>query len=257
MHPAKPPKPSHRHQKYGTQLDTEWPEWRKFSYMFDKKHLRHAARIQTDLCWAELTSGPNSIVTTTRKQELAIGMRLALLTNPEPKDPKPTIFLSADLEPQQLVVYIPGGSQLPWCSTKKDLVIRRIVEDAIEKYVEASPPPKPYKDKTHEKDQFTKHKGKWGVYHLGYRHAMGHSHQPALLCHDMLRTSSAYSATLTFFREMGPMMQTIGRLFQGIDPNAYELYRLNYETQSKASALGHFRVSNRSCFDCLAVLLLS
>ncbi|KFZ23214.1 hypothetical protein V502_02305 [Pseudogymnoascus sp. VKM F-4520 (FW-2644)] len=78
---------------------TEWPEWRKFSYMFDEKHLRHAAKIQTDLSWAELASGPNSILMTTRKQGFAVERCLALLTHPEPKDPKPTIFLSANLEP--------------------------------------------------------------------------------------------------------------------------------------------------------------
>lgn len=33
------------------------------------------------------------------------------------------------------------------------------------------------------------------------------------------------------------------------------MYRSNYESQCKASALGQFRVSNRSCFHCLAVLV--
>lgn len=164
------------------------------------------------------------------------------------------IFLSSDPEPQQLAVYIPGGLQLPWCLSK-GYDIRGVVEDAIETYIKQAPPPKPNKDKRHEVEQHEKHGGLWGVYHLGYWHAQGHSRGEPVLCGDMLRTAATYSATVAFFRAMGPMMQTVGRLFQEVDPRVYEQYRRNYDLQSRASALGQFKVSNRSCFHCLAVLV--
>lgn len=73
--------------------------------MFKKKHLIKAQRIQVEIHWAKLTGSPNAKVTTTREEGHSVAKGLALLD-----DKSTTIFLSADLDPQQLAVYILGGA---------------------------------------------------------------------------------------------------------------------------------------------------
>lgn len=68
-----------RQQKFGKQLETEWPEWRPFPYMFKKKHLIKAQRIQVEIHWAKLTGSPNAKVTTTREEGHSVAKGLALL----------------------------------------------------------------------------------------------------------------------------------------------------------------------------------
>ncbi|ELR04254.1 hypothetical protein GMDG_09009, partial [Pseudogymnoascus destructans 20631-21] len=131
--------------------------------------------------------------------------------------------------------------------------------DAIEKYTTLAPPPKPSSDERHEMEQARKaeHEGKkWGVYHLGLWHATGQPHTPPTLCSDMRRTGAGFGATLALYKTMAPLAQTIGRLFQEIDPRAYQQYRQNYLGECAATPeLEVFKFSNRSCWHCLAILI--
>jgi hypothetical protein len=259
-----PPSTSRRHQKFRAELPTEWPEWRPFSFMFAKKHLGSASRIQTSLRWEQLMDRPIPSVQTTPDDALKIGNNLPLL-----QDKTLSIFLSTDNH--QLAVYIPQGLQLPWKSSQD---LATTVAKAIHQYVETSPPRMPPKDKKRypkpanpdedkgQKEAWkqyvadkVKQYGAWGVYHLGFWHAQGHTKDPANLSTDMLKTATRLAATDTFFQSIGPLVQTIGRLFQEIDPDAYQLYRNNYEAYSNSSSLRHFTVSNRSCFLCLGLLV--
>lgn len=98
--------------------------------------------------------------------------------------------------------------------------------------------------------------GAWGVHHLGFWHAQGHTNVPANLSSDIVRTARRHTATHTFHREMGPIFQTLGRLFQDIDPLAYGSYRRNYERACRYSGtFANFRVSNRGYFHCFVLLV--
>ncbi|ELR07922.1 hypothetical protein GMDG_08570 [Pseudogymnoascus destructans 20631-21] len=259
-----PPVPSiqKRHQHHTAHSPYEWKERREFSHNWKAKFRGNARVITTDLAWTNLITPPNPKVTTTLEQGLELSKHLTLLQG-IPKDggkdgldiQPVTVFNSADKDPEQLLVYMRGGLSLP--DRNKDLC--RLMAGAIEQYTELAPPPKPSSDKRHEMEQARKAERegkKWGVYHLGLWHATGQTNSPPTICSDMRRTGNGFGATLALYKKMAPLAQTIGRLFQEIDPRAYEQYRQNYLRECAATPeLEVFKFSNRSCWHCLAILI--
>lgn len=254
----------YRHQKRGQELPTEWTEFIGFSHFFNKDLVQLGNTITTSLHWEELMKESKASITTVSGAKV-LQDELPLLQDK-------TITTFTTTEGQKLAVYIPQGLSSPW-KGKPDP--RIVALNAIQKYVTTAPPSVPGRDKKRyphhsdrrqEKEQrrlwkaFTDAKvakyGAYGVYHLGFWHAQGHTHVDANIASDMVRSATRHTATLTFYQEMGPIFQTIGRLFQEIDPCTYALYRRNYERAcSTSSVFNNFRVSNRGCFHCLALLV--
>ncbi|ELR09271.1 hypothetical protein GMDG_03841 [Pseudogymnoascus destructans 20631-21] len=236
-----PPIPSiqKRHQHHTAHSPYEWKERREFSHNWKAKFHGNAQVITTDLAWT-------SLITPSNPRD---GGKDGLDVQPV------TVFHSADEDPELLLVYMRGGLSLP--DRNKDLC--RLMLDAIEKYTTLAPPPKPSSDKRHEMEQARKAERegkKWGVYHLGLWHATGQPNTPPTLCSDMCRTGVGFGATLALYKTTAPLAQTIGRLFQEINPRAYEQYRQNYLREWAATPeLEVFRFSNRSCWHCLAILI--
>jgi hypothetical protein len=253
-----------RYQMDSEKLPHEWRENKNFSMAFERKHLKNAQIINTSLLWTQLTTPPNPIVQTTKEQAAELEQQLPLLQG-IPKDiiskderrVQPlTIFLSADERPERLAVYIRGGLTLP--ESNRDP--QPIIEEAITKYIQLAKPTTPRGDPRHqEQANRAAREGKpWGVYHLGLWHAQGHGSmgQAPVLSRDVMRSAKGFSATLAFYKDIAPLVQVIGRLFQEVDPQAYEEYKANHKRQCRETPeLEMLRVSNRTCFHCIAVLV--
>lgn len=194
-----------------------------FSRIFQKFFVEPATTIPTKLQWGE-PMGTTKLPQTTAAKASKLKDELPTL-----QDKTVTIFTTEDHK--ELAIYLPQGLQHPFKKTSApDPVITAL--RAIEKYVTTAPPPMPKRDKKRyphssdpqEEDKqkelwkaFVEEKvaehGAYGAYNLGFWHGHGHTHVPANIAADMVRTPTRYIATHTFYEEMAPIFQIIGRLF--------------------------------------------
>ncbi|KFY57257.1 hypothetical protein V496_06484 [Pseudogymnoascus sp. VKM F-4515 (FW-2607)] len=225
------PTTNHRHQHKNQHLPTEWEEFRRFSYPVKAIYLDAANKIQAkDIHWGTAMKEPN--------------LRLA--------------------------VYIPEGLVLPWPHIKEK--VQDVATSAILKLI-TTPHPlqkktpgrrlihlKIPKDVRHQDPSYIagerqKYGLDLGVLHLGYWHAQGHANEEAVLSKDTISSGAQLNAVNAFYQAIRPLIQTIGRLFQGVDREAYEQYRLKFDTQCLGTMLQQYRVSNRCCFNNIALLV--
>jgi hypothetical protein len=71
---------------------------------------------------------------------------------------------------------------------------------------------------------------------------------------DFIRSVERFNATFKFFKAIRPLLQTIGILFEGINPGMYKEYIDNYNSFVKHSPYKILKVSKWACFLRLALL---
>ena len=234
-------------------------EWReRHRYSGDMKKLEWETVVASSFSWKETIKKPNSRKVTAPGDALVVGAALRLVSRDNLK------ILSCDDEP--LVYFLPRGLEAPLDDGHK---LCSTLEAAIDHFVKECPPFLPTGDKRHkipeeykDWDTFLKAMkgiyGKcFGLYHLGLWHATGHPDVGIDKTGNMLGRGSVKGdmESTRLFEAFGPLFQTLGRVFQELQPLWYEKYRYNYDKIiKKDSRFAPLATSGRGCWNALALL---
>jgi hypothetical protein len=231
-------------------LPDEWEEWGRFGKMMWKIYRQHLpVTTKNDINFHEMMERPNPNVTTSLDEAQKYESTLPTINEDR-------VFKSED--DTMLAVFLKGGLIRPWKTdeNQRETLLPQITE-AVNNLTEEYPPPRPKeKDSRHisHAQECKKHK-KYGVYHFCFWKQQGHSNGKPTLSADILKGATIFEAVSEFHRKVAPLIQTISRLFEPLDPGLYQRYREDYTTWLHKSTLGAIHTCNRTCFLGMALLI--
>ncbi|KAI9886450.1 MAG: hypothetical protein M1823_001768 [Watsoniomyces obsoletus] len=160
-------------------------------------------------------------------------------------------------EGERLCVFLANGLERPW-EYKRSPV--ECTEAAIRNLIKMYPPPPPSpKDIRHTsfKELQEKYGKDCGLYHFTLWIPQGHEHtetskrslnKGGVISQNVIGGCEKFNQVIQFYKATAPLTQTIGILFQAIDPVTYKRYQTNFQTMSRYSALSSLHYSSRDCF---------
>src|SRR5205823_1244227 len=134
--------------------------------------------------------------------------------------------------------------------------VNGIVSNAVATLVLRYDPPSPSKTDLCHKEFNKKLQPDCGVYHFtlwvatGQGNAANPKHptpHQTVLSQDILSAAYKTDAILQFYRSMTPIIQTIGILFEGLDPTSYAHYRSNWSYLASITPLKLLKVTQHQC----------
>ena len=152
-----------------------------------------------------------------------------------------------DSDDVPLVIFLKGGLKWP---LKENPVTDGL--EAIEEFVRRYPPPPPKKDNVRHSD--VRQATGAGVHYLAFWHAIGGT-EPVVSKDAHGGASYRLSATMEFLNRFTPVTQSVGALFELIDPASYRRYREHFTSFAKSTAARLLETTGRNCF--LGTALLS
>lgn len=277
------PPPYKRRSKTKLQPNDK-PEWRNFSYWFNRRFLDHTqpesednkttglhppAQIQTNLSYCKLAEDRFKECKTSPKtvEESAAALPLA-------DGNTPTSWCSTEGKvlayyfPRALSHVKPYNAEEP-AKPEDDLL--HIGFTSINQLVQASKPNTQKKDAKrygeevvqmnrkeweHYRLSMVAKLGAWGRYIFGLWHATGQTKRDPTMTAEEAGTATRAMAVQQWYPAFAPVFQAIGRIFQEADPWAYHYYRSNYDYwQRKFEFVKTHYVSARCCFMSTAILI--
>jgi hypothetical protein len=152
-----------------------------------------------------------------------------------------------DSDDVPLVVFLKGG--LKWAL--EDNPVPEGLK-AIEEFVRKYPPPRRKTDNVRHSD--VQQATGAGVHYLAFWHAIGGT-EPVVSKDAHGGASYKLDATMEFLNRFTPVTQSVGALFELIDPASYHRYREHFTNFAKTTAARLLETTSRNCF--LGTALLS
>ena len=269
----------HRGISYTKAWPGEIPEWRNFSYFFQRNFLdtsrgdiprrpggldwKIPEHVVTNLSWAQLSSAIKGPLITTDEASKSAWKDLPLAD-----DMRPISWATSD--EKMLCYYLPKVLDETTPPPRHCSVVE-IGLEAISKLLQSDNPSTVKKEMKRygveianmDAKEWKAYKlaktekwGSWGRYIFGLWHAQGQEHVDPIATSDETGTTKRATACSQWYADFAPVFQSISRIFQEIDPWAYQKYREFYDHYAeKWPFMKLHKTSGRCCFLQTAILI--